>query len=64
MKKMFWCVVSEYDGTSKVKARIIGRYLEEKPQDTSREMARTHICEDWFSTFEAARVYLDGVKAA
>jgi hypothetical protein len=64
VKKTFYCVKSEFYDDGTVKAAIISRECEEKPENSCRELPQLDAYHDWFDTEADAEAFKKGFKVA
>jgi hypothetical protein len=62
--KTYYCVMSEFYDDGRVKAAMISRVCEEKPQSTYKHLPRMDAYHDWFDTEAEAVAFLAEAKAA
>jgi transcription elongation factor Elf1 len=58
MERTYWCVMSEFYDDGTVKAAMLSRVCEEKPESTYRKLPRMDAYNDWFDTATEAETAL------
>jgi hypothetical protein len=62
--KTYYCVMTGFDDDGTVKASMVSRVCQEKPENTFRELPRKDIYCDWFETEAEAVAFMAEAKAA